>query len=234
MSGFLGVPVDAAYHLVFALTTVLTPVLGGLAAVAGIMLLTMAVRLAVLPLTLRAMRGQAAQARIAPQLAELRKRYAKQPDRLQSEFTALYAREGVSPFAGFLPILAQWPFLSVLYLLFRSPSVGGRPNKLLARHLAGVPLGSHFLSAGLFSVHGLVFLGVFAVIAGFAWLSVRIARASVPVPAPAGRVPAGWLIRVLPYLTVIIGVFAPLAAGIYLATTAGWAAAERRLFRRLT
>ena len=35
MSSFLGVPVDAAYHLVAGLTGILTPVLGGLAAVAA-------------------------------------------------------------------------------------------------------------------------------------------------------------------------------------------------------
>jgi membrane protein insertase Oxa1/YidC/SpoIIIJ len=99
MTSLLGVPVDAAYHLVTALTSVLTPVLGGLAAVAGIILLTLAVRLLVLPLSFRAMRGQAVQARIAPQLQELRKRYGKQPERLQREMTALYQREGIAAFA---------------------------------------------------------------------------------------------------------------------------------------
>ena len=63
MSSFLGVPVDAAYHLVSGLTGILTPVLGGLAAVAAIVVFTMAVRLLLMPLSLRALRGQAAQAR---------------------------------------------------------------------------------------------------------------------------------------------------------------------------
>ena len=40
MSSILGVPVDAAYHLVFGFTTLLTPVLGGAAAVAAIVLFT--------------------------------------------------------------------------------------------------------------------------------------------------------------------------------------------------
>ena len=66
MSTLFGVPVDAVYHLVFALTNVLTPVLGGLAAVAGIIVITLAVRLLVSPLTFRALRGQAAQTRLAP------------------------------------------------------------------------------------------------------------------------------------------------------------------------
>ena len=113
MSSFLGVPVDAAYHLVSGLTGVLTPVLGGLAAVAAIVAFTMAVRLLLMPLSLRALRGQAAQARLAPHLVALRQRYGKQPERLQREMTALYKREGTSMFAGFAPLLLQFPNLAI-------------------------------------------------------------------------------------------------------------------------
>ena len=135
MSSFLGVPVDAAYHLVSGLTGFLTPVPGGLAAVAAIVAFTMAVRLLLMPLSLRALRGQAAQARLAPHLVALRQRYGKQPERLQREMAALYKREGTSMFAGFAPLLLQWPFLSVMYLLFRSPTVGGTANTLLTHDL---------------------------------------------------------------------------------------------------
>ena len=188
MSTLFGVPVDVVYHLVFALTNILTPVLGGLAAVAGIILVTMAVRLLVLPLTFRALRGQAAQARLAPEIQRLRQRHAKQPDRLQRELTALYQREGTSMFAGFAPLLAQWPVFSVLYLLFRSPTVAGGPNRLLSRDLLGVPLGSHWLSgAGILSVHGVVFLAVLAVLAAACWFVARVARRALPQPARGRR-----------------------------------------------
>src|ERR1700761_5317020 len=166
MSGFLGVPVGAAYHLVFALTHLLTPVAGGLAAAAAIVLFTAGVRLLISPLSLRALRGQAALARLAPQVQALRTRYARQPERLQRELTALYQREGTGLLAGFLPLLAQWPFLSVTYLLFRSATVDGTHNQLLSDGLFGVPLGSHWLSgASLLSGHDAVFLAVFAVLA---------------------------------------------------------------------
>ena len=187
MSGFLGVPVDAAYHLVFALTHLLTPVAGGLAAVAAIVLFTAAVRLVISPLSFRALRGQAAVARLAPQIQTLRARYGRQPERFQRELTALYKREGTSPFASILPLLAQWPFLSVTYLLFRSASVGGGQNQLLSDGLFGVPLGAHWLSgAGLLSVHEALFLGVFAVLAVLCWLSARLAKRVAPAEAAAG------------------------------------------------
>ena len=232
MSSFLGVPVDAAYHLVSGFTSFMTPALGGAAAVAAIVLFTVAVRLILMPLSLRGLRGQAAAARLAPQLQALRKRYAKQPERLQREMAALYKREGTSMFAGLTPLLLQWPLLSVVYLLFRSTQIGGKLNTLLTRDLFGVPLGSHWLAgAGPVSVHGLVFLGIFALLAGLVWLSVRLGRLMTAQPAGA-NVPGGALVRVLPYLTVVIAAFVPLAAGIYLLTSTGWALAERSFFWR--
>jgi len=202
-----------------------------------------------MPLSFRALRGQAAQARLAPQIQKLRQRYSRKPERLQRELTALYRREGTSVFAGFAPLLAQWPVFSVLYLLFRSPNVAGGPNRLLSRDLFGVPLGNHWLT-GFTALSGqdAVFLGVFAVLAVICWLSVRMARrmsAVVSPPAAAGArgargarssgVPEvsgalGLLGKVLPYVTVVIAAFAPLAAAVYLVVSTGWSVAERWLF----
>jgi YidC/Oxa1 family membrane protein insertase len=236
MLSFLGVPVDAAYHLVSGLTGILTPVLGGLAAVAAIVALTAAVRLLLMPLSLRALRGQAVQARLVPQLAALRQKYGKQPERLQREMSALYKREGASMFAGLVPLLLQWPFLSVMYLLFRSPVIGGTPNTLLTRDLLGVPLGAHWLSgAGLAGTQGAVFLGVFALLAVLGWLSARLGRLMAARIAGAPAVPPGGalLARILPYLTVVIAAFVPLATGIYLVTSMAWSLAERMVYLRL-
>jgi len=234
MTSLFGVPVDAVYHLVSGLTGVLTPVLGGVAAVAAIIVFTAAVRAVLMPLSFRAMRGQAVQARLAPQLQALQKRYAKQPERLQREMTTLYKREGTSLFAGITPLLLQWPLLSVVYILFRSPHVAGKPNLLLSHDLLGVPLGMHWLSgAGAASPQGLVFVGVFALLAGLCWLSARLGRLmtaqATAAPAPGG---AGVLVKVLPYLTVVIAAFAPLAAGVYLVASTAWSLAERAFFWR--
>ena len=121
MTSILGVPVDAAYHLVFGFTSFLTPVLGGAAAVAAIIVFTVAVRALLMPLSLRGLRGQAAAARLAPQLQALRQQYAKQPERLQREMTALYKREGTSMFAG----------------AYAAPA----PVATAVRHVPAVPLG---------------------------------------------------------------------------------------------
>jgi len=241
MSGFFGVPVDAAYHLVCLFAGFLTPLPGGLAAAAAIIGFTMAMRLLLLPLSYRAMRCMAAQARLAPLAQDLRKRYAGQPDRLQHELTALYRAEGTSIFAGCLPLLVQWPAFAVLSLLFRSAYVGGAPNTLLAHSLFGAPLAGYWLGgAGPLSAQGAVFAGLFVLLAGIGWLSARMARRASATAATAtaatGTAPASGaqatVVRLLPFATVAIAAFVPLAAGLYLATSTAWTLAERAVLSR--
>ncbi len=255
MFALLGLPIVAAYHLVSALAGAFAPLLGGLAAAAAIVLFTLMVRLLVLPLSYYAFRGQRAQARIAPQIQDLYKRHSGQPERLQRELSALRAREGAGMLTGCLPALLQIPFFTVVYRLFLSGTVGGRPNLLLHRHLFSASLGSHWLAgAGPWSTQGLVFGAVFALLILVAWLSTRAARCcAAPGPAqqpgalaqrpgapgrqqgaPAQQPGAvGFLLRILPFATVAFAALVPLAAGLYLLTTTAWAAAERAVFNRL-
>jgi YidC/Oxa1 family membrane protein insertase len=231
MLGFLDAGVSVAYHFATALVPVLTPIAGGPAAAAAIVAFTIAVRLLLVPFSYYALRGQA---RLQPQLQELRRRYARQPDRLQRELTALYQREGGSMLAGCLPLLAQLPFFSVMYRLFLSRSVGGQPNLLLAHRLLGAPLGGHLLGAngvGLVSSQGLVFLGLFALLAVVGWVSARLAQTAPAVSRAQDRI-TRLLTKVVPYSTVVIALFVPLAAGVYLLTTTSWSVAERAMLRR--
>jgi YidC/Oxa1 family membrane protein insertase len=236
MFGFLDAGVGVAYHLVTSLVTALTPLTGPFAAAAAIVVFTMAVRLLLLPLSYYAMRGQAAQARLQPELAELRRRYASQPDRLQRELAALYQRESGGLLLGCLPLLAQLPFFSIMYRLFLSRTVGGHVNTLLTHTLLGAPLAVRWLgAAGPVSGQGLVFIGLFALLAVVGWLSARLASRMAPAAQPDGQAGARVIAaaaRILPYTTVVFAMFVPLAAGLYLLTTTSWTLAERVLLRR--
>jgi len=237
MSALLGLPIDAAYWLVSGLAGALAPLPAGLAAAAAIVAFTIMVRLLVMPLGYYAFRGQRAQARLAPQVQDLYRRYSRQPERLQRELSALYAGEGAGMFTGCLPALLQVPFFTVVYRLFLSGTVDGSPNVLLQQHLLGAPLGSHWLTgAGPWSGQGLVFGALFGLLILVAWLSIRAARRWAGTPGPAAAQQTGVtgaLLRVLPFATVAVAAVVPLAAGLYLLTTTAWAAAERAVFHRL-
>jgi len=237
MSVLFAIPVDLAYHLVCWLAAILAPLPGGLAAAAAIVAFTVAVRLVLLPLSYYALRGERARAQLQPQVQELRRRYASQPERLQRELSALYRGEGTSMFAGCLPLLLQIPAFSLMYRLFVSHSVAGGPNVLLAHSLLATPLGSQWLTgAGPFSAHGAVFAVLLALLAVVGGLAVRAARptAAKEPAAVAGAADraAGLLTRLMPFGSLVLAAIVPLAAGLYLLTTAAWTLAERAILRR--
>ena len=259
MSKIFGVPLDAAYHVVTALAGALTPLTGTLAVALSIVVFTIAVRLLVMPFSFYALRGQLARARLAPQLQALRQKFRRDPERLNREIRALYRANGTSMFAGYLPLVLQWPFLTVMYLLFRSATIDGAPNTLLRHRLFGAPLSAHWLTApGPVSLQGAVFAVVFVLLALTGILSARHHRrlfprpASAPVrtapvrtaskstvatrttpgaPATPAAMPS-WLTNVLPLVTVVFAAFLPLAGGLYVLTTTAWTLLERRLLAR--
>jgi YidC/Oxa1 family membrane protein insertase len=248
-----GIPVDLAYHLVCWIAAILAPLLGGLATAAAIIAFTVVIRLLLLPLGYFAVRGsvrgEGARARLQPKIAELQRRHARNPQRLQEELGALYRAEGSGMFAGCLPLLFQLPFFSVMYRLFTGHSVGGAANTLLTHSLLAAPLGSHWLAgAGPLSVQGAVFAGLFVLLAVVGVLAVRVARRATPPgvtaagsaapgstaaapAAPAGRTASlvGW---VIPFASLVTAAIVPLAAGLYLLTTTAWTLGERTVLRR--
>ncbi|MCC9741321.1 YidC/Oxa1 family membrane protein insertase [Streptomyces sp. MNU89] len=230
--------------LVSQLARLLEPLFAASATAAAIVLFTLGVRLALHPLTRAAVRGEKARARLAPRVAELRRKHGRDPERLQRATADLYAREGTSPVAGCLPMLLQLPVFFVMYRLFSASEIGGRANELLGDRLFAAPLGGHWADAlrdgGPLGAQGIVYAGLFALIAAVAtWTYLRARRAmaaGVPgaaaaaesgIPAVPGMAGMAKALPLLSFGTLITAAVVPLAAGLYLVTTTTWAAAER-------
>ncbi|MCK9248480.1 MAG: YidC/Oxa1 family membrane protein insertase [Solirubrobacteraceae bacterium] len=86
----------------------------------SIILLTILLRLAVLPLGVKAFKGMRGMQVIAPQLKALQAKYKDDRPRLQQETMKLYAEHKVNPFASCLPILVQIPFLIAFFYMLRT------------------------------------------------------------------------------------------------------------------
>ncbi|GAO09118.1 hypothetical protein TPA0598_04_07540 [Streptomyces lydicamycinicus] len=232
MFGFLG---DALAHGAQAIA----PLFGTAAMAAAIVLFTLGVRAALHPLARAAARGEKARTALAPQLAELQRKHKGNPERLQKAMADLYAETGSSPLAGCLPTLLQLPVFFVMYHLF---STGG--GDLLDHTLLGAPLGGHWTGAladgGVFGPQGLVYLGLFVLVAAVATWNFRRARATMaktPQPAAGNAAMPGMasMAKVMPLLsfaTLITVAVVPLAAGLYMVTTTTWTACERALLHR--
>jgi YidC/Oxa1 family membrane protein insertase len=220
--------VGVAHTAVDALAVLLTPVAGGLAGALAIVAFTIAVRLLISPLSYIQVRGERRRAALAPRLAELRAKHRNDPQRLATEILALQREADTGPLAGCLPALLQAPFFMVMYRLVTVPAVGSS-RWLRAGELFGVPLTAH-LPAGPF-----VFAGLLVIAAVLAWWSSRrLHRARAAEPAVEGRAAAvvGPLTTLLPYTTVMVVAFMPLAGGIYVLTSAAWTALEHAFWRR--
>lgn len=214
--------------LVASIADALHPFFHDSATAAAIVACTLLVRLALHPLARKAARGEQVRAELAPATAELRRKHRNDSERMTRELTALHAERGVSPLTGCLPMVLQLPVFFVLYHLFTTD------NGLLHHALFGAPLGADWFDAlhtgGVAGPHGLVYLGLFAVIAAVAgWTALRTRRAASTSSAPVAPGMAA-VTRLAPWLSfgsVVTAAVMPLAAGLYVATTTTWAAAER-------
>lgn len=85
---------------------------------AAIIILTIAIRGAVFPLTNISYRSFAKMKKVTPMIAELREKFSDDKARLQQELIKIYEREGVNPVSGCFPILLQIPIFFALYKTF--------------------------------------------------------------------------------------------------------------------
>ncbi|AZP18098.1 YidC/Oxa1 family membrane protein insertase [Streptomyces aquilus] len=222
--------------LVEQLADLLHPLLGASAAAGAIVLFTAVVRLLVHPLSRAAARGQKARTQLQPKIAELRKKHAKNPEKLQKAVLELHAEEKVSPLSGCLPSLLQLPAFFLLYHLFSTTT-----NPLLTHELFAAPLGGRWADAlgdgGMLGGAGLVYAALFALVAVVAAFNYRRAKRTLPVPVADGEtVPGmGAMTKVMPFMsffTLFTVAVVPLAAALYVVTSTTWSAVERAFLYR--
>ncbi|MDA8194074.1 MAG: YidC/Oxa1 family membrane protein insertase [Thermaerobacter sp.] len=86
----------------------------------GIVLLTLLVRVVLLPLGLAQARSMQKMARLGPKQRELKERHKGNPQQLQKEIAQLFKDEGVNPAAGCLPLFLQIPVMYGLFDVLRN------------------------------------------------------------------------------------------------------------------
>ncbi|MFF3379598.1 YidC/Oxa1 family membrane protein insertase [Streptomyces sp. NPDC002680] len=237
---------SAFASLVGHLADLLQPLFHASSAAAAIVLFTAFVRLLVHPLSRAAARGQKARAALQPKVAELRKRHAKDPKKLQQAVMALHAEEKVSPLSGCFPSLFQLPAFFLLYHLFSNPEIGGEANGLLTHRLFAAPLGDRWADAlggdGILGAAGLVYVGLFVLVAAVATFNYRrmkrvMAVNPVSVDASGGEAVPGLAsaTKFMPFMsffTLFSVAVMPLAAALYMVTSTTWSAVERAVLYR--
>lgn len=83
-----------------------------------ILILTLMIRIILLPLTYRSFLSQAKMKVLQPEVTELNEKYPDDPMKKQQETMALYRRAGVNPLGGCIPGLLQIPILFAMFSFF--------------------------------------------------------------------------------------------------------------------
>lgn len=87
----------------------------------AIILLTLGIRLLLLPLAIKQIRSMHAMQALQPKLKALQQKHKGNRQKLSEEQMKLYKEHGASPFGGCLPLILQIPVLFALFAVLRFP-----------------------------------------------------------------------------------------------------------------
>jgi len=225
---------DALYVVLKSFQHWTEPVMGGQSFWFSIVLLTIAVRIVLIPLTVKQVRSTRVMQELQPELKKLQTKYKNDKQKLQEELMKLYRERGFNPLAGCWPLAAQLPFFWALYRVIYSREIDGQPNILLGRTFFGVPLDDRWSALQgwgekLTSVAGLTILGLIIAMAITTYVSQRqlMAKQSAEVN-PQQQM----LLRIMPLMFVIFAVNVPLAVVLYWVTTNLWSMGQQWVLLR--
>lgn len=128
----------------------------------AIVLLTVAIRLLLFPLTSKQARSMAEMQRVQPEIKKIQQKYKHDRQKLNEELMAFYKEHKINPLAGCLPLLAQFPIFIALFQVLRSPAshipdgtglfrafCPGVETEQACSDAADLPVGLEFLSMDL-------------------------------------------------------------------------------------
>lgn len=206
-----------------ALVTLVTLVPGSDVGIA-VILLTIGIRLILLPFSLSAARTQLAMKVLEPKLKELKEKHKGNKEKEALETLALYREERVNPFASILMVLIQIPVLLALYwVFFYEPFSIINTSRLYA--LTPVPDTISLQFLGLIEMTGKSI--VLAILAGLTqFLQAHMALSGTMKPSAVGGMQGDFqkvmglqLKYVFPFLIAVISYTTSSAIALYFITT---------------
>jgi len=174
----------------------------------AIILLTVVVRLFMMPLTFRQFRSAQAMQQLQPKIKELQRKYKSDKRKLQEETMRLYQEYRVNPFSSCLPLLIQLPVFICLYYAIR-----GTPEIKHASFLFIPSLGEPWLP-----------LFIFYIITQFVSTELMM----TPETEPQQK----WIMRAMPIFFIFVLYKFPAGLMLYWVTTNLWTIGQQVIIKR--
>jgi YidC/Oxa1 family membrane protein insertase len=224
---------DSLYHVLKFFQDLVEPVMGSQSYWFSIVMLTIAVRILLIPLTVKQVKSTRVMQELAPEIKKLQAKHKNDKTKLNEEMMALYKERGFNPMAGCWPLLAQMPFFFALYQVIYRPQIAGEPNVLLGKTFFGVPLEQHWLQLQswdkIFSAAGITILILTTTMALTTYISQRqLMNKQTAQVNPQQQT----IMRIMPLMFFVFAVNVPLAVIIYWVTTNFWSVGQQYILLR--
>lgn len=185
----------------------------------AIILLTVIIKIALLPLSKQSIKSQKALQDIQPKVEEVKKKYAGKKEEMGRAMMEIYKQNKVNPFSSCLPLLIQLPFLFAVFRVFQTGLQNGVLN--LVYPFIERPESINSISLGLFDLSKPIVL--FAVLAGAAqfWQAKMMMAKKPAVKVPEARdenmmaMMNKQMLYIMPAMTVFIGLSLPGGLSLY-------------------
>ncbi len=210
----------------------------------AIILLTVAVRLVLFPLTAKQAKSMIAMQRVQPEIKKLQAKYKNDRQKLNEEMMKFYKENQINPLGGCLPLLLQMPVFIALYQTLRDiqkfipvdsamyHDICGKtvPSKCTPdMHFAGMNLttsASKAMSSGLSVGWPYLVLVAFVVVTGFVQQRQTMRNQTQPNPQMA------IISKIFPVVFAFITWGLPSGVGLYFATSNLWQIGQQEVVYR--
>ena len=218
----------------------------------AIILLTVAVRLVLFPLTAKQAKSMIAMQRVQPEIKKLQAKYKNDRQKLNEEMMKFYKENQINPLGGCLPLLLQMPVFIALYQTLRDiqkfipttsqmfqdicPQAANVPEaqkvaacKAPVMHFAGMNLttsASKAASAGFGTVWPYLVLVGIVVVTGFIQQRQTMRNQTTPNPQMA------IISKIFPVVFAFITWGLPSGVGLYFATSNLWQIGQQEVVFR--
>jgi YidC/Oxa1 family membrane protein insertase len=219
----------------------------------SIILLTAAVRLVLLPLTIKQTKSMRAMQKLGPEQRRLQQKHKGDRQKYNEEVMKLYKEQGVNPLGGCAPLLLQFPVLIALYWVIRRPLeymqgisewalpqalqehplqvqhwLGMRLDCAAATAVAGRPGEALDIVCGTGVVSALPYLALIGLMGFTTYYQQKQMQAAQGQSTPQ-QAQMQMLTRIMPVFLMVIGWSFPAALVLYWTVTNLWTIGQQRL-----
>jgi len=203
----------------------------------AIILLTIIIKIILLPLSKKSLNSQKALQELQPKIEDIKRKYADKKEEQAKAMMQLYKENKVNPFSSCLPLLIQLPFLIAVFQVFRDGLANGSLN--LVYPFITKPEAINTISLGFLNLsQKSIALAILAGAAQF-WQSKMMMTKRPVEKTPAAKdedmmtIMNKQMLYMMPVLTVFIAISFPAGLSLYwLVTTVLTALQQIYIFKK--